>query len=62
MTWDKAHHYPESVEYEDISIAVNEVDSWIDMLNAHDLSKKTKVTNNSKFRYSNDVDSAVKSP
>ena len=42
MTWDKAHHYPESVEYEDISIALNEVDSWIDMLNAHDLSKKQK--------------------
>ena len=39
MTWNKAHHYPESIEYEGISIALNEVDSWIDMLNAHDLSK-----------------------
>ena len=39
MTWDKTHHYPESIGYEDISIALNEVDSWIDLLNAHDLSK-----------------------
>ena len=39
MTWNKAHYYPESIEYEGISIALNEVDSWIDMLNAHDLSK-----------------------
>ena len=39
MTWDKTHHYPESIGYKDISIALNEVDSWIDLLNAHDLSK-----------------------
>ena len=39
MTWDKAHHYPGSIECEDVSIALNEVDSWIDLLNAHDLSK-----------------------
>ena len=42
MTWDKAHHYPESIEYEDISIALNEVDSWIDIFIAHDLSKRHK--------------------
>ena len=35
MTRDKAHHYPESIKYEDISIALNEVDSWIDLLSAH---------------------------
>ena len=39
MAWKKTHHYPESIEHEDISIALNEVDSWIDMLNPHDLSK-----------------------
>ena len=30
---------PLSIEYKDISIGLNEVDSWIDVLNAHDLSK-----------------------
>ena len=42
MTWDKAHHYPGSIEYEDIRIALNKVDSWIDMLNANYLSKTYK--------------------
>ena len=32
MTWEKNHHYPERIEFEDISIALNEVDSWIDIL------------------------------
>ena len=42
MTWDKAHHYPGSIEYEDIRIALNKVDSWIDMLNANYISKTYK--------------------
>ena len=42
MTWDNADHYPESIEYKDISIALNEVDSWIDIFIAHDLSKRYK--------------------
>ena len=39
MTWDKTQLYPESIKYEDISIALSEVDSWIGMLNAYELSK-----------------------
>ena len=31
-----------SIVYEDISIALNEVDSWIDLRNTHDLSKTYK--------------------
>ena len=44
ITWNKAHHHPENIEYEDISIALNEVDSWIDLRNAHDLSKTYEST------------------
>ena len=39
MTSEKTHHYPESIEYQDISITLNEVDSWKDMFNTRDLSK-----------------------
>ena len=38
MMWKTTHYYPVSIEYEDISIALNEVDSWIDLLNAHAVS------------------------
>ena len=37
--WGKTRHYLESIEYEDISISLNEVYSWTDMPNALDLSK-----------------------
>ena len=43
VTRDKARHYPESIKYEDISIALNEVDSWIDLLSAHVLSMTYKM-------------------
>ena len=39
QTFNYRGPYPESIECEDRSITLNEVDSWIDMLNACDLSK-----------------------